>query len=48
MRFLTCIDSEKGTSTLYEVINGKPVAIKVHPLAIETESNEVETKIKEA
>ena len=27
MRFLTCIDSEKGTSTLYEVINGKPVDI---------------------
>lgn len=36
MRFFGCIDNEKGIHTIYEIVNGKPVKIVTHPMAIET------------
>lgn len=35
MRFLACLDNEKGTHTIYEIVNNKPMKIVVHPMAIE-------------
>ena len=34
MRFMMCMDSEKQTSTIYEIVNKKPVKVTTHPLAL--------------
>jgi hypothetical protein len=47
MRFFTCINSEKGTHTIYEIVGGKPVAIKAHPIATETNPKQ-EKEVKKA
>lgn len=34
MKFMVCHNTEKQTSTIYEVINKKPVKVTAHPLSL--------------
>mgnify|MGYP006281989659 CR=1 FL=1 len=34
MRFWVCHNTEKQTSTIYEVVNKKPVKVTAHPLSL--------------